>query len=477
MINCEIKLSFFGNIKNLFAGGVLYSPAASSFTQIDTNKVKSRFRLKEFGEERGGNDLPETNAKGFDDVEQKIITFIESEANLAKETYYDNIKTYENRISSLSSEGHVGVMEQIALTAEGDFKAITLRDETGLYNAREAVISRKKELEDFKSKNNLMRPARYPKSRFLFYSIAMLLIVFETSINGMFFAQGHELGLLGGGFTAFIPSFLNVILGYFLGNIGLRLLNHIKSIKKAFGLLVLIISLSLVFIINLAIAHYRTAMLMTDVSGSEQAAETALQSFLSSPFELQNIESWLLFLMGWVFFLIATFDFWKMDDPYLNYGDVAREHDKKLSDYADLKDESLQELQDIRSSSVEDLDNASNLVNAKLNEANAIIDAEKRWKHLFKDHIDHLQNVGAELISYYRNCNRQNRKTKAPKRFDKPWILNTEKIKASDLSADKIIKQFEKEAVDNKKAYSKYTNKITSSYSKALDKYKTIEQL
>ena len=203
--------------------GSSYKNNSQTLPQLNTDNLKAKLRLKQEATERAEADLPPTNLSIFDDVEQKVISFINDEVNSATESYYDHLRSFEERINRLHAAGNVGSIESVAIKAEGDFEGLVRRDASNLHIARVAVTESETDLENFKNDNNLKRSARYPDSRFLYVSVALLLVTIETGLNGFFFAQGHELGLLGGGFTALVPSLLNVCAGYYIGNFAFRL--------------------------------------------------------------------------------------------------------------------------------------------------------------------------------------------------------------------------------------------------------------
>lgn len=457
--------------------GSSYEAAALTFPQLDIEKAKVKFRLKDEAAMRGKADIPPSNATHFDDIEQKIISKINEEVKSATERYYDHLRSFEERINRLHAAGHSGTLENIAITAEGDFEALVQRDATSLYTARVAVTARESDLERFKQDNDLERSARYPESRFLYIAVAALLVAVETGINGVFFAQGHELGLLGGGFTALIPSLLNVFAGYYLGNFAFRLSIHKHTLKKVTGRFLCLLIPMLVFSMNLLIAHYRAAMMDITEAGSAEAAKTAITTFLAAPFNLSDVESWLLLVTGCIFAMIATYDFWKMDDSYLHYGEIARDHDDKLHHYARLKEDSLDELADLRDDSLEKMEEASNLVNAKVNEANAVVDSQGRWKLLFADHLNYLESAGRELLAYYRTNNMTKRKAPAPAYFLEQWELDRPSLPEAGIDFMQVLKGFQAETVGLKEAYSSCTSRIGEAYKEAIKKYQTIEQL
>lgn len=454
-----------------------YERTVLTFPQLDTDKIKVKLRLEEEAIKRGKSNLPLTEQTQPDDIEQKIASFIQNEVKSATESYYDHLRSFEDRITRLHAEGNVAALDNIVVTAEGDFDAHIKQDTNHLYTAKRNVRNSEKDLKAFQQKNGLESAAHYPESRFYYFAIAMLMVVFETTINGYFFAQGHEMGMLGGGFTALIPSLLNIFLGFCIGNFAFRLAIHKRLPKKLSGIFLCCFIPCVVITINLLVAHYRSILANTVDVSSIEAARSALESFAQAPLNLHDVESWLLFATGFVFCLIATIDFWKMDDPYPHYGAISREYEKKLQYYADLKSASIGQLTDQRDHAYSNLQEVSDRVNAKMSEANSVTDSQQRWEILFAEHLTHLENAGRELIGFYRTHNMGARDTTPPTYYNREWKLIRPSLPKPGIDFLKALDGFKSEGQAMAKASSKSSNKIAAAYKDALQTYQTIEDL
>lgn len=462
------------NIKSII--GHLASKHTSSpltFPQLDVEKLKVKLNLKDIALERGAQNLPSVDDNSGDDVEQRIVNFLNDEIAEATEGFYDNQRAFEVRINELTSLGSIGKIDAISTLASSDFKAQIHQRQDQLYHARANVTAAEQDIIKFKEKNGLDQTARYPENKAIYITVVVLLMVIETVFNGQFFAKGHDLGMVGGFFTAFIPSLLNVLLGLGIGNFALRLINNINAKKRVMGGLMLFCLVSIVAVMNLAVAHYRSAM----VGMVEDADQQALENFLSSPFSLGEVESWLLMLMGITFCTVATIDFWKMDDPYSGYGAISRAHKVSLTNYASMKFDAIEDLQELRDTRIEELDTAFSQISSRYNEANAIFDSQRRWQTLFKVHLDHLEGVGRDLVGYYRNTNQIARTEKAPAYFHTEWSMEKKPLPPPNVDFSKILADFQTEGTQAQRVYSKCNKQIADAFDKALTQYQTIDQL
>lgn len=457
--------------------GSNYEAVALTFAPLNIDKIKQKFRLKEEAVSRGISNLPPKEAKNFDDIEQKVVSYIDSEVHKATESYHDHMISFEQRINRLHAAGHVGTIENIATKAEGDFALLVRRDASNLHAAKIAVRDSEIDLHAFKTENSLNRSARYPESLFFYYAIAFFLVTIETGVNGFFFAKGHEMGMLGGGFVALIPSFLNVLTGYFLGNFGCRLAVNKSALKRYTGMVLCAFLPIWCMGFNLLVAHYRTAMAGMIDADVGDAAHIAMETFRSTPFGLEDFESWLLLIVGCVFCLIATLDFWKMDDPYSGFGERSREHEGKRRLYAYMKEDSLIELNKLHNDNLEALEEASNLLNAKVNEANTIVDSQSRWRLLFAQHLTHLEDAGRQMLAYYRTQNMTSRTEEIPSYFNDQWNITKPVLSETSVDFKVALSGFQSEAETMREIYSSCVNRISNGFHKALQEYKTIEQL
>ena len=118
-------------------------------------------------------------------------------------------------------------------------------------------ISIRRELVAFQMLNNLERSAEYPQSILLFWGIIFSVLMIESIANSFFYAQGSDLGFLGGIFMAFAISIANVAISFSIGFVTLRYLNHVNKVKKIIAFLGLMILLVVLFFLHLSSAHYR----------------------------------------------------------------------------------------------------------------------------------------------------------------------------------------------------------------------------
>lgn len=471
-------MSALEKIKSTMAKyGSSYDRTHGTFEQLNTDNIKVQLGLKEEAVSRGKKNLPPSTAISFDDMEQKIVTYINNHVKAATESYYDDMRSFEERMTRLNVASNAGKIGNIAIAAEADFQTQVHKRKDALYTAKIEVTQCEIDLENFKKDNGLKRSARYPKSKLWIIAVAVALLGVETALNSLYFSQGSEMGLMGGIIIAGAPSLMNTILGFILGALAVRLLIHIKIPARLGGMLLTGLLTGIALTGNLLLAHYRSEMMAMTEFNVAIATTQALQSLLATPLKLNDVESWYLFAMGVSFFLGATFSFWKMDDPYLGYGSIAKHHKEKHNFYAKKKAYYLEELEGLRDDSLEDLEEAAQEISAKASEANAVYDSKKRWAVLFRDHLNHLENVGRELLGYYHTMNMGERSDKPPEYFQKEWTLERPSLPEPGIDFLKIVNSFQTEIAGVQTHYSECSVRLGTAYMEAMKEYDTIDQL
>ncbi|OFW15819.1 MAG: hypothetical protein A3H29_15350 [Acidobacteria bacterium RIFCSPLOWO2_02_FULL_67_21] len=208
------------------------------------------------------------------------------------------------------------------------------------------------EFEAFRAANRLDRLPRLPKGVALRWMVIVLLVSIESVMNGLFFAEGSELGLIGGVAQAVVLSLFNVGLGFSFARYGLPYLRHVNPALKAFGGLATASYVVCIAALNLSIGHFR------DLFIQHQGAVTLpdLADRLSSgPFDLADARSLILVGLGVAFNLIAAVDASGLDDPYPGYGSVGRRKDAAVANYADQRTRCLTDLKARRDDAIADM--------------------------------------------------------------------------------------------------------------------------
>lgn len=266
----------------------------------------------------------------------------------------------------------------------------------GLADCLREEKSRLRDLEGFRTENNLTRDADYPKSRTLALGVLAVLVLVEAGINGVFFADSSDQGLLGGWIEAFVLALTNVGSAFLLGRLVFPQLHRLSIMARFAGSAATLAGVASLIAVNLFGAHYRdfkaeavraelaapahgdnslpapkTHVSVNRIPGTPAGADkrpasggqasgaiaiasprqdslapvsqnekSAVASVLSAPLKVESFTSFFLLVIGLCGATVAALDGYKLDDPFPGYG---RRHRR----YAEARAESAAALRRI----------------------------------------------------------------------------------------------------------------------------------
>jgi hypothetical protein len=251
------------------------------------------------------------------------------------------------------------------------------------------------------------------------YKIGLLifLLAIEAGLNGLFLQKGNVFGYVGGVSEALFIASLNIFFGATAGRFLLPSLTHRNWGVRMVAAVGTAAYVAVALAFNLAVAHYREAV----ATDPFDASVTAFHTLLSTPLAIEDLQSWGLSLIGFIFSLIAAYDGLRMDDPYPGYGHRMRQNLSSLEDYASLKDDLLGQLEDIKRSAEKTINEIVQKIESRQNEFGYIVRKSQALKAEMSQHFSHLQTAGNTLLRHYHDENRKHRSAPAPTRFDAPW--------------------------------------------------------
>jgi hypothetical protein len=408
-------------LADLVGGGrVPYEPVAIPFPPVDVPRFIRELDLGAEGASRGARNLPAQDNFLLDDVEQRIVTAIESERDKACGVFAEHLGVYEKRLGAMQIRGPLQRAAVAADAARAAFEEKVGRGKGRLFQHQRNLAARARELDRFKGEHGLDRPSNRPKSRLLHWGFVAILWLAEAFLNGMFLARGLEFGLIEGVGVASAIAAINVGAGLFAGLLLLRQKNHRKSLRKLAGILGFTLYAGVALALNLGVAHYRDALGGPD---PDNAAALALASFLAAPFQIADLLSFYLFLLGMIFSFGAAADGYRMDDPYPGYGSLLARHEAELEYYREEKETQANELTAVKDEMLRQLDNWTTEIEAMRGQHQAVLRQRDDFEQSFHRHLNHLEQAGNELLTYYRNANVPARTAPAPQRFLQSWKL------------------------------------------------------
>jgi hypothetical protein len=395
-------------------------PSSQTFPPLDVDQIARVLRLDERAESAGRARQPAADAAGPDAAEMEILGVIEEAARKANEDYLSQRDFYEGRIRRAAITPDLRVqLEAAGSNALADFQAEIIHDQNTLHTLLQAAGDRHEEYQEFRERHGLNRlPRNISQSqRTLAFMILAVFVILESILNGMFFAEGSEAGIIGGVVQALVLSILNVGVAALYAVYGLPFLFHRRGWGKAVGVLATAVFAVWLAGLNLAVGHFRD--LFVQGAGVVQMAEL-LNRLAAAPLLLDDAKSGLLVLLGVALGLLSVIDVAASRDPYPGYGAMGRERQKAVERYAHENAKSLAAIMELRDQTVDDMTSAIELMRSSQFDMQQAIEGRSRLHHNYRAYLEHLTVVHQRLIQRYREGNRRVRRGDVPEYFRQP---------------------------------------------------------
>jgi uncharacterized protein YukE len=305
----------------------------------------------------------------------------------------------------------------------GDFRAEATVGRDELFVLRRRLNESEVERERFRQRHRIERPARLASLGKVILKIGVLAILFiiEVVINGSFLAKANVGGLLGGAAQAVTFAALNIIASFFWGMVLIRLVNRRNYFLKLIGLLSFLAYLAFATALNLTLSHLRE--IPPAVAVSDRVGQEVLHRLLTAPYGLTDINSWILFTIGFIFSLIAMADGLLFFDPYIGYAGLERRWVDATRQFATARSELIERLRDIREDATETMNEAARDLSVRRSEYDALLQGRSRLAQRFDHHQNQIEQTCRALLEIYREANRKARSTPAPDYFTKAYAV------------------------------------------------------
>ena len=392
------------------------------FPSFNVQQASRTLELQEHGAKNGAENRPPKDARGLDDVEQRIVARVEDEKKSSYQTLVDQFNLFSERIRSLDFEGQFSMIRQANASTFSEFKAAASEGVDLLHGLRRDLKVAEDEMDGFRKRHKLDRAAKVSSRAHTGFKVALIifLLLLETVLNGSFLAKGNEQGILGGVTEAITFAVINIGAALLLAFFCVRWLLHRNYLLKFLGLIGLLTYVGVAVFANLALAHYREVSAVV----FEGASQAALAALWANPIGLKDLSSWTLFGMGLIASIIAFIDGCLLTDPYPGYSGVQSRLDKKRAAYVDQRAELIDGLREVRDEHNEKVEMIIRDLNERRAEGRAIIHHRAQCVELFKEHQNQLERSLNALLTIYRDANRAARTEEEPKTFTTPYKMD-----------------------------------------------------
>ncbi len=163
------------------------------------------------------------------------------------------------------------------------------------------ALRAKREYAFFNYENRRRADPKLDKWQFILFFLVVPLVI-ESLLNGNFFAEASDFGLVGGAATAVIISALNISLGFFMGVGPARYCQHVKSSHLFWALPAYAGMIALIVLFNLAVGHYREMLIANPDARSFQV----MPRMLDNPFAIYDLKSVALVIIGCIVAFVSA---------------------------------------------------------------------------------------------------------------------------------------------------------------------------
>jgi hypothetical protein len=441
--------------------------STAKFPDIDVSQLAADLRLVE-----KAKDARATDSLGIalDAVEREIVDDIRRRAREAHGEYNAALNLYEARLSEVAvGEDAFVFIKNAAVEGLGNFRAQSEEDRLPLAAVERRAAQMAREFDAFVARHRREDTAPIVLStgdKVWSVGWIALLLVFETLLNGLFFAQESDQGLLGGVTQAFMLSVVNVAIAGALGLIAVRYAHHVGVFQRMLAWLSIAVLVGAGLLLNLVIAHYRDAF--ETARGATVDFASVWAAVVATPWAINDLMSWVLALGGVITCAVAAWKFYGLDDPYPGYGRVARRFENSQEHLADDRRACIDTLTQHRDATTDEMKNVLTTVSINKREFEMALKQRERLRQDFKHHVERLAGIAAHLGTIYRSA--------------RPFPLP---LGASELSANletpqEMLTDFpphaagmHQHAIDT---MSDYIDRIAEAYAEALAKMSDTQQ-
>ena len=403
------------------------------FEVPDSTILIDELDIEGLAKRNGQKGLPFESDTESDSAELAIKSAIDNkigQACLSAQRSYDEIST---AIEAISLDGEISALKELAdsFNKRLNIKLASFKDD--FLNANVDVEKYEEDYDRFRKVNSLKREASYPESLAFFWSFLFFILVVESLLNAHFFALGSDFGYLGGVVQALMVSIVNVVIGGICGWLALRQLNHVKPWRKYVGGFAGSLFLIISFFWNLLVGHYRSGLAIDP----DNAEQLAVQRFLESPLGLNDLASWMLFMIGTVVFILVNYKTYSADDPYPGYKKVDRRLNNARKDLTSLKAEWDEEVEAEHERELEDLDDLFKICKERADRIERSYKAINYQVSILNKYVNGYRHVYKSCIKTYRQVNKQSRDEPYPAYFDTEIVDDFSHEFSTDTLTDK----------------------------------------
>lgn len=390
----------------------VYKPI--DFPVVDNDSLANELDVVNLSKQAARQGLPSLGSIGPDANEINFKQKIETKAIQASNRIKESTSVLSNLILEVNIRKEFTSISEMNNEFKNKVSATFTPILKDIETLKEEVRSAEDDVRTFKKVNGIRRNAHYPPSSWGTIGVLLIALVLESVLNGVFFAAGQDLGLVGGVAEALVISCLNIGIGFIAGWWILTYKNHCLKSKEYLAYLFFTAVCIFSFCLNIGAAHYREAL----VSDPDNARTNAVEAFINGIVSIHDVDSWLLFSLGIFFFSLAVYKGYRSDDEYPGYGRISRKKDDLMDDLTNEREEALSLLDDMHQELLSELDETYEIVKRSAKQLSSYISSLEHQNSIYVSYIQHLENALLYITTLYRETNQAARGNDYPDYFN-----------------------------------------------------------
>ncbi len=391
--------------------------AAKLPQSMSTAALDRKLGIRRCAREDAARNLPRHDSSELSPTETAIVEIVAAERARVDEQRNEAKLEAERRLRALAPAPQD--LSGPALEARLALKQAAGRVSHDWATVLERARQRRAELSAFKQTHRLRRAAIYPRSGLLQAGLLLCAATFEALFSAALFAEDDARGLLGGAITAIGLSGANVTLGFLAGFLGLRYLQHVRLPLRTLGALGFAVLGVLALMLNLFAADWRDRLAAMAHQQVDLGADATFH--LWSLLQLESPQAIILLMLGagvWVFAALKGYS--GFDDPYPDYGKMARAAEDAVEAFSDLRTEARAELEAPIDTAKAALASRLEKMRAEYEAMSKAFDAAAAKMEVLDAKARALDDAAASAIHLYRQENLAARTAPAPSYFGAP---------------------------------------------------------
>lgn len=397
---------------------------------LNPKTIIKELNLTENAANEAMNERPKAKDNELDIHQQNVVDHVRKEIEISRSTTQEELNRLDTFRESIEQEIERFSLNHILESAKHKIVRLHHKYRELLEKAKQEEGAVLRNYKFFLYNNKLKREASYPSSKVFHWSLIVVAILIESVMNCFFFAGAGNLGLLGGFFQSLVISMVNVVSAVLIGIYILPYKNHVDTKKVNRTKALVTIYFIFAFLLNLAVAHYRTLIEENPLT----AKINTLPHMLNNPFGI-DIEAVLLLVIGMIFVIVSMLKGYTADDVYPDYGKMHREF-MNASDHRGLRLDAMKSINEIIDEHSRQTTNSAQGSKYKIKDyKNSIFQSEEVVSRFSKE-VESAENVCNNALWKYRDVNLVVRSSKPPAYFSQRYSFDDSQIDI-DLSEAK----------------------------------------